>query len=62
MVRVGEHQRLRDLRMFLQHAIESEFRDTVERITGRRVDAFVSGVDTVRDVACEVFYLEPPVS
>lgn len=59
MVRMGEHQRLRDLRMFLQYANESAFRDTVERITGRKVAAFVSGVDAVNDVACEVFYLEP---
>jgi uncharacterized protein YbcI len=32
---------------------------TVEQITGRKVWAFVSGVDTERDVSAEVFYLEP---
>jgi uncharacterized protein YbcI len=56
MVRLGEHNRLRDLRMFLQYSSESEFRATVEEITGRQVESFVSGVDTVNDVACEVFY------
>jgi hypothetical protein len=30
----------------------------VERITGRAVRAFVSGIDTDTDVASEVFYLE----
>jgi hypothetical protein len=30
----------------------------VERVTGRRVRAFVSGIDTIEDVSCEVFYLE----
>jgi len=31
----------------------------IEEITGRRVRALVSGMDTVQDVSCEVFYLEP---
>jgi uncharacterized protein YbcI len=56
---MGEHQRLRETRMFFQHARERDFRDAVERITGRRVTAFVSGTDTTADVSCEVFYLEP---
>jgi uncharacterized protein YbcI len=59
MVRMGEHQRLRDLRMFLQYASEPEFREAVEQITGREVEAFVSGIDTVNDVSCELFYLVP---
>jgi uncharacterized protein YbcI len=36
-----------------------EFTDTVEGITGRKVRAFVSGIDTEQDVSSEVFYLEP---
>ena len=56
---MGEHQRLRDTRMFFQHATEKDFRETVEEITGRTVWAFVSGIDTHRDVSSEVFYLEP---
>jgi uncharacterized protein YbcI len=59
MVELGEHQPLRDIRMFFQHASENEFRDSVERVTGRRVRAFVSGVDTKQDVSAEVFYMEP---
>lgn len=59
MVRMGEHQRLRDLRMFLQYASEPEFREAVEQITGREVESFVSGIDTVNDVSCELFYLVP---
>ena len=61
MVALGEHQRLRDVRMFFQHATEAEFRTTVEQITGRKVRAFVSGIDTEHDVSSEVFYLEPQV-
>ena len=59
LVRMGEHQRLRDTRMFFQYATEDEFRETVEQITGRKVRAFVSGVDVERDVSSELFYLEP---
>ena len=62
MVKMGEHQRLRDTRMFFQHASETEFRQTVEEITGRTVVAFVSGIDTRRDISSEVFYLEPQES
>jgi uncharacterized protein YbcI len=59
LVAMGEYQRLRDTRMFFQYATEGEFRGAVERLTGRKVWAFVSGIDTVRDVSSEVFYLEP---
>ena len=59
MVAMGEHQRLRDTRMFFQHATEEEFRGTVERILERPVQAFVSGIDTGQDVSVEIFYLEP---
>jgi uncharacterized protein YbcI len=59
MVNLGEHQKVREIRMFFQHSSETEFRQMVEQITGRKVWAFVSGMDTAHDVASEVFYLEP---
>ena len=59
MAALGEHQRLRDIRLFFQHATETEFRDSVERIIGRKVRAFISGMDTREDVSAEIFYLEP---
>jgi uncharacterized protein YbcI len=59
LAELGEHQRLRDTRMFFQHASEEQFCETVERVLGRKVRAFVSGIDTERDVSSEVFYLEP---
>jgi uncharacterized protein YbcI len=58
MVDMGEHQRLRETRLFFQHAREDDFRETVQRITGRRVRGFLSGTDTQEDLSCEVFYLE----
>jgi uncharacterized protein YbcI len=59
LIALGEHQRVSETRTLLQHASERYFIETVERITGRRVRAFVSCTDTRRDVASEVFFLEP---
>jgi uncharacterized protein YbcI len=59
MLDMGEHQRLRDIRMLFQYATETKFREAVEGATGRKVKAFMSGVDVGQDIACEVFVLEP---
>ncbi len=59
MAEMGEHQRLRDIRMFFQYASEKEFVEVVEQITGRAVRGFVSGIDTEHDISSEVFYLHP---
>jgi uncharacterized protein YbcI len=58
MVEMGELQRLRDVRLLFQYAREADFREVIERNTGRRVRGFVSGMDAANDIACEVFYLE----
>jgi uncharacterized protein YbcI len=59
LVEMGEHGRLRDTRTFFQYATAAEFIEVAERLTKRRVRAFVSGIDTAADVSSEVFYLEP---
>jgi uncharacterized protein YbcI len=59
MAAAGDHERLRELRSYFQYQAEAEFRAVVERVTGRTVRAFVSGMDTREDVASEVFYLHP---
>jgi uncharacterized protein YbcI len=59
LLAMGEYQRLRETRMFFQYASEDAFRGAVERLTGRKVWAFVSGIDTHEDVSSEVFYLVP---
>ena len=59
LVAMGEDQRLRDIRMFFQHATEARFREVIEELTGRRVIGFISGTDTGRDISAEIFYLEP---
>ena len=58
LVAMGEHQRLREARLFFQYALEDHFRAIVEQALGRRTVAFISGIDTQRDVAMEVFTLE----
>jgi uncharacterized protein YbcI len=59
LAEMGEHQRLRDTRLYFQHATEDDFRSVIERVLGRKVRAFNSGVDTETDVSVEVFHLEP---
>jgi uncharacterized protein YbcI len=58
LVEMGEHQRLRDTRMYFQSATHDKFIEIIERLTGREVRAFISGVDPEKDVCAEVFYLE----
>lgn len=58
LVEMGEQQRLRDTRMYFQAATHERFREIVERLTGRKVRAFISGLDADEDVCAEVFYLE----
>ena len=60
LVALGEHQRLRDLRTFFQYATVPEFCEPIERLTGRKVRAFISGIDTEADgVSTEMFFLHP---
>src|SRR4051794_13422315 len=60
LVKMGEHERLRETRMFFQYASVREFCEPVERITGRKVRAFISGLDThVDGLAVETFVLHP---
>ena len=60
LVRMGEHERLRETRMFLQYATVREFCEPVERLTGRTVRAFISGIDTeVNGLSVETFVLYP---
>jgi uncharacterized protein YbcI len=60
LVALGEHQRLRDTRMFFQYATVATFCEPVERITGRVVRSFHSSIDTHRGgQAVEVFVFYP---
>jgi uncharacterized protein YbcI len=60
LVKMGEHQRLRDTRMFFQYATVREFCAPIEHLTGRKVRSFLSGIDTEVDgLSTEMFVLHP---
>jgi uncharacterized protein YbcI len=60
LVKMGEHQRLRDLRMYFQYASVREFCEPVEQLTGRKVRSFLSSIDTEADgLSVEAFILHP---
>jgi uncharacterized protein YbcI len=60
LVRLGEHQRLRDLRMVFQYATVREFCAPIEQLTGRKVRSFLSSIDTEVDgLSIETFVLHP---
>jgi uncharacterized protein YbcI len=61
LVTMGEHKRLRDMRMFFQYATVRGFCDPVEQITGRKVRSFQSSIDTMVEgltVETFLFYAE----
>ena len=61
LARMGEHERLRETRSFFQYASVAEFCEPVERLTGRKVRAFISGIDTeANGLSVETFVLHPP--
>jgi uncharacterized protein YbcI len=52
-----------DGRIAFQEGAQDEFTKGIERLTGRRVTAFLSANQTNPGVACELFFLEaPPVA
>jgi uncharacterized protein YbcI len=60
LVGMGEHERVRELRMLFQYASITEFCEPVERLTGRKVRSFISGIDTeVEGLSTELFVLHP---
>src|SRR3954453_19134902 len=60
LVRMGEHERLRETRMYFQYASVRELCEPVERLTGRKVRAFTSAIDThVDGLSVETFVLHP---
>jgi uncharacterized protein YbcI len=58
LAEMGEYQRLRDTRLYFQAATHDRFTEIIERVTGRKVRAFISGLDPTVDVCSEVFYLK----
>jgi uncharacterized protein YbcI len=59
MVEMGEHQRVRESRMFLQVASQDRFIAAVEQLVSRKVRAFASAIDPEPGVVFEIFSFEP---
>ncbi|HKH87323.1 MAG TPA: Na-translocating system protein MpsC family protein [Acidimicrobiales bacterium] len=60
LVQTGERHAVMNMRQLLQEAMESDFKAAVERLTGRKVLAFVSGNHVDPDIAVETFILDHP--
>jgi uncharacterized protein YbcI len=60
LVEVGDHNRVREKRVTAQYSTLREFCEPVERLTGRKVRAFLSATDTEVDgLSMETFLLHP---
>jgi len=57
LVDLGQHERVQELRLFLQTASRDKFISTVEELTGRRVVAFSSATDPGAAMVWEIFRL-----
>ena len=60
LVASGSGSDVIDGRVAFQEGMEDEFTGEIERLTGRRVTAFLSANQTDPGVACELFFLEAP--
>ena len=58
LVETGEHGRLLEARTFMQHASRDALCEPIERVTGRKVRGFVTGIDTEHDISTVIFYLQ----
>lgn len=56
----GAGKEVIDGRIAFQEGAEDEFTRAIERLTGRRVTAFLSANQTSPGIACELFFLEAP--
>jgi uncharacterized protein YbcI len=55
----GQHQAVLEQRAAFQRAMEGRYREAIERLTGRRVIAFMSNTHQDPDLVAEIFVLEP---
>lgn len=60
LVSQGARREVIDARVAFQEGAEDEFTAAIERLTGRRVVAFLSANQTHPGIASELFFLEPP--
>ena len=58
LTETGQIDAVSHIRHLFQETMQADFRDAVERLTGRKVLAFISGNHVDPDVAAELFILD----
>jgi uncharacterized protein YbcI len=61
LTRTNQADAVDHIRHLFQQTMEADFREAVERLTGRRVLAFISGNHSDPDIAAELFILDAPL-
>ena len=59
LVDAGREEEVRNMRIAFQRELEHEFVGAVERLTGRKVQAFISEIHAATNMGIELFVLEP---
>ena len=60
LTRTDKTDAVNHIRHLFQETMEADFRQAVERLTGRKVLAFISGNHIDPDIAAELFILDGP--
>jgi len=60
LTETGQAEVVNHIRHLFQGAMEADFREAVERLTRRKVLAFISGNHIAPDIAAELFVLDGP--
>jgi uncharacterized protein YbcI len=61
LARADHTDAVNNIRHLFQETMAADFREAVERLTGRKVLAFISGNHVDPDVTAEVFILDSPL-
>ena len=62
LTRTGQIDAVNNIRHLFQETMAADFREAVERITGRKALAFISGDHIDPDIADELFILDAPLN
>ncbi len=61
MIDAAEPERVVDMREDFQRIMKQRYTDTIERLTGRNVLAFISQAHVDPDLTLEVFFIDRPL-
>jgi uncharacterized protein YbcI len=55
----GKPETVREVRQSWQQVMQERFKGVIEEALGRRVEAYISGIDPEGDASSELFLIEP---